>query len=453
MIPPILIFKFSPSPDAPEWRVRRHAQIETATNYLFLCGLFLGAVLLFVRIFSGWAFISASSYILLIFLLTRMIAARSLLGRHVRPPRILALAMGEGPPLSAAMSVLTIGALVIGVVMGSFGFLFVFALLVTGHFGPLAACVLVTMFGAGLVFGSAKRLYRRWIAPRLGTKRAGNPLEISQGLIAKKILVDEAALQSADPYDVVMAVINFVNWAMQDALLLPEEFPREAMYAYHVDYYVAQVNNGGHAQFATNSQMLQKTIANIENGLAAFGTDDARAIFGDFLIVMRDSSEAFNLDDARQTFEKINEQPQIETLDDRFFAANVGDDLIRNNVVWLRRLPQFRALSPARLAAEKAALKANNRLLGARQAKLAELKSSREAADPKFVVAKRLCQAAGLIFKGLTAGQLSSNEPYAMIWGVRTVQGVRLMHLTPTVANLFDQDAKSIVASLALPLT
>jgi hypothetical protein len=91
----------------------------------------------------------------------------------------------------------------------------------------------------------------------------------------KRIIVPEKAFKSESPYELVQSVVNFVNFALRHAFFHRDEIAQNAMRAYHVDYYLAQVNNGGHSQFAANSNMLDVILKDIDEGLDAMRHDAA----------------------------------------------------------------------------------------------------------------------------------------------------------------------------------
>ncbi|WP_461331769.1 DMP19 family protein [Bradyrhizobium diazoefficiens] len=49
------------------------------------------------------------------------------------------------------------------------------------------------------------------------------------------------------------AVVYYVNEIQRVGVYKGRELPAVAMQAYHADYYLAQVNNGGHSQFIGNT--------------------------------------------------------------------------------------------------------------------------------------------------------------------------------------------------------
>ena len=62
------------------------------------------------------------------------------------------------------------------------------------------------------------------------------------------IVVSRDSFDSDDAYALIQSNISFIN-AQLDQWLRPDEIAADAMCSYYVDFYVAQVNNGGFAQF------------------------------------------------------------------------------------------------------------------------------------------------------------------------------------------------------------
>src|SRR4030095_16146712 len=81
-------------------------------------------------------------------------------------------------------------------------------------------------------------------------------------------------------YVLVSAVVNFVNAMMSQGLYSRYEIPAKALQAYHADYYLAQVNNGGHHQFIHNSGgALKFAVPDIRGGLSGMAAEAHLAIF------------------------------------------------------------------------------------------------------------------------------------------------------------------------------
>jgi hypothetical protein len=71
------------------------------------------------------------------------------------------------------------------------------------------------------------------------------PVMRVQGLLVDSIVIAQETFDDVDPYAVIQATIDVANDLMLDAGLLPGEFPQQALWAYYVDYYRAQVAEGG----------------------------------------------------------------------------------------------------------------------------------------------------------------------------------------------------------------
>ena len=70
----------------------------------------------------------------------------------------------------------------------------------------------------------------------------------------------DAAAEPDGAYHMSAAIVDYVNDVQQAGVFARHEMPAKAMQAYHADYYLAQVNNGGHSQFIGNSGELLRTI-------------------------------------------------------------------------------------------------------------------------------------------------------------------------------------------------
>lgn len=157
----------------------------------------------------------------------------------------------------------------------------------------------------------------------------------------RKIIVPEKAYRSGGPYDLVLAVVNFVNFALRHAYFSRDEIAQNAMRAYHVDYYLAQVNNGGHAQFASNSNMLDVILKDIDEGLTAM-RHDAAGIYRRFITFSK--AEPARMANVLKGggFGEID--PFMKGLDKEFYALNEKQPLINANRDWLKSMPELQVV-------------------------------------------------------------------------------------------------------------
>ena len=82
------------------------------------------------------------------------------------------------------------------------------------------------------------------------------------------IVVLEASVAHDDPGEIVGSNVWFVN-ALLEEYLTTDEIASAALRSYYVDYYLAQVNNGGFSQFVYNSQWHPLVIRFTREGMRA----------------------------------------------------------------------------------------------------------------------------------------------------------------------------------------
>src|SRR5690606_37230553 len=71
----------------------------------------------------------------------------------------------------------------------------------------------------------------------------GSPNQSMQGMLLETIPLPHQALDGTDDCAVIEATIDFTNWALEEAFLVPGEFPQQALWAYHIACYRAHVHN------------------------------------------------------------------------------------------------------------------------------------------------------------------------------------------------------------------
>ena len=99
------------------------------------------------------------------------------------------------------------------------------------------------------------------------------------------VVLSRESLESADVRATIALNIDFVN-ALFEELLEPEEVSHDALLSYYVDYYLAEVNNGGFAQFVYNTGWKPRVVALVKEGLSAIGAVKHAELFleGDRLV-------------------------------------------------------------------------------------------------------------------------------------------------------------------------
>lgn len=177
------------------------------------------------------------------------------------------------------------------------------------------------------------------------------------------IIIPQSSFDNADTHSVPMAVVDFVNFMMREAMYRRNEIPNEALLSYHVDYYLAQVNNGGHGQFAGNSGWQEATIVDIQYGLLAMGLDEALEVFEGLMLFAHEDPDRFVAAAEAGGFGDID--PIIKDLDDRFFAGP-SKQILAGNDHWLRTEAPLEIVPDTEHRARMAALADANPLRGQR---------------------------------------------------------------------------------------
>src|SRR5262249_35681772 len=92
------------------------------------------------------------------------------------------------------------------------------------------------------------------------------------------IVVSDASFRSDEPGDIVESNISFLN-ALFAEHLTADEVSSDALRSYYVDYYLAQVNNGGFSQFVYNSRWSPQCIAYVREGMRAMKAKQHLEVF------------------------------------------------------------------------------------------------------------------------------------------------------------------------------
>ena len=203
------------------------------------------------------------------------------------------------------------------------------------------------------------------------------------------IIVRRSSLDDGcDRYALAQDVVNFVDDVTREAMFRRDELPQDALRAFHVDYYIAQVNNGGHGQFAHNSRWDELVLRDIGEGLAAIGVAEAIEIFRSFqtFAVLEPARFQRALDGAG--FGEVD--PFIEKLDQRFYAG-VGEALAQSLRQWIAGLPSLRPLDDTRYREAMRDFPAQNPEHATRKIAVAAEQEQRHTDDPIHQLIRFVC--------------------------------------------------------------
>ncbi|MGL5011119.1 MAG: DMP19 family protein [Paracoccaceae bacterium] len=136
----------------------------------------------------------------------------------------------------------------------------------------------------------------------------------------------------AQPEDLVYEVVCFVNAMFERGLFLPDELPPEAVQVYMADYYLAQVNNGGHSQYIGNSrQRLEMNSKHTVAGLQAMGATAQLGIHK----AMLDWVDANPVEALEQTGFTGGIAPYLKDLDRSFYETEGTSPMAALSAVWI----------------------------------------------------------------------------------------------------------------------
>ena len=172
----------------------------------------------------------------------------------------------------------------------------------------------------------------------------------------------EAAKQPRGAHQLAAAVVDYVNDVQGAGMYARSELPANALRAYHADFYLAQVRNGGHSQFIANSgSLLPIAIADALAGLEAMGAGAQCQILAEMAAwVAANPDEA----DAQDGF-SVRAKP-LDDLDSRFFAAEGEKPGTHLAARWIAGWPELRTVEEDRYAAAIEELAALNPARGPR---------------------------------------------------------------------------------------
>jgi len=136
----------------------------------------------------------------------------------------------------------------------------------------------------------------------------------------------------------VNAVVHFVNDAMDAGVYTRDELPAVAMQTYHADYYLAQVENGGHSQFIGNvGDMLPLTSADALAGPKAMGAHAQYDVLTAMTAWVKANPEEAAIQNGFSVRAKL-----LNKLDKRFQAAEREAPISEVSANWIAGWPELR---------------------------------------------------------------------------------------------------------------
>ncbi|MFG0333670.1 MAG: DUF4375 domain-containing protein [Maioricimonas sp. JB049] len=270
---------------------------------------------------------------------------------------------------------------------------------------------------------------------------------MSDGYPTEAVIVSKQALASDEPFDLVDSNIEFLNNQFEQHLR-PEELSPDGLRSYYVDYYLAQVNNGGFSQFVYNSGWDPEINGLICEGLEAMGAERHRQHF-EAAAGLLDQLGPDRIDKFFESdyFDENEERDELDEYDDRFAAIEEEENLIMLNARWLRQLPHLVALEPEEIAAE---VERRAAALPDREERIA---AALEAAPRFEKLIRALCTEAGHDLDRITAGDpaFEWNGQSLVAWHFLTDKGHFYLVDAGGTARMMDGDSDEQICEIEAP--
>lgn len=260
------------------------------------------------------------------------------------------------------------------------------------------------------------------------------------------VVVSDADFAFEEDWGIVSGNINFVN-ALRHECVYVEEISSDAMRSYNVDYYLAQVNNGGFSQFLYNSKWSPAIVASVREGLLAIGAAEHLKLFEEAVAIV----ERIGPEDLQKFIggwygDTLDICAELDaTCTSRFYELDKSERLTRLNAAWLRSLP---ALRVATLDEIKAEVERRGAALPYRE----ERKRKRLEDEPRYKKLMRaLSRKAGHEFVQVTTGRPSRGPDGKIVttWHFLTDKGVHYLVETGSKAIMYDKKTKRPVVAIS----
>jgi len=263
-----------------------------------------------------------------------------------------------------------------------------------------------------------------------------------------KIALSDTSYESSDPRAVIESVISFVNGLLEQYLTL-EEIPVDAVRSYYVDYYLAQVENGGFSQFVHNCGWDPVVVARVREGLHVMGAARHLALFERAARVL-DGFKAEQLT-AYLDGDYFGDNADRDALDDAITEEIITlceiEDLTLLNSRWLRSLPNVVTMTESAVRDQIARLGA---ALPDRELRVARAR----AREPEYMkLIRALCDAASQQLARVTGGDPTHlhQGKQTIAWHFLTDRGHHYMVIHDDVATMFVGDSNDPVTSIDVP--
>lgn len=269
---------------------------------------------------------------------------------------------------------------------------------------------------------------------------------IVDGRLATVVVPREDLEAARDPEKaeyLTCAVVDYVNRIQDAGVYTRRELPAVVMQAYHADYYLAQVYNGGHSQFIGNTgmEMLPTTSGDALAGLKAMGANAQYQILQEMIAWVDEHPE----DAACQAYDV--RAAALDPLDDRFYEAQRQQPMTRLAALWIASWPELYTVSREQYPSEIERLAQLHPHLPQRRIWLSLRRISYQMTDRLQLTVAAACGAVRpdpelkrVVYPG---SGMDVEGAQGIVFGVRTNKGSRLCVYEEAGGQLYEADPVS----------
>ncbi|MGB1252091.1 MAG: DMP19 family protein [Candidatus Promineifilaceae bacterium] len=257
------------------------------------------------------------------------------------------------------------------------------------------------------------------------------------------IIVSRDSFDSEDSLQIVESNISFINALLTHHLQI-DEISVYALQSYYVDYYLAQIENGGFSQFVYNSRWSRATVDLITDGLKSMGASQHLALFNK----AESRLNQLEPEDLERFFEsdyfgENEERDFLNQYSDEFYTLDEEEDLAALNAQWLRQHPHLVVMTIDEMYAD----------LERQVASIPDIESrvaEALAQEPRYTkIIRKFCHEYELDFDCVTAGVPTEyNGEDVVAWYFVSAEGPYYMIETDGNAFMFDANSDKLVGKI-----
>ena len=250
------------------------------------------------------------------------------------------------------------------------------------------------------------------------------------------IVVSNVSFAGGGPQRIVVSNAAFVD-ALFAEHLTADEISQDALRSYFVQYYLAQMENGGFAQFVYNSDWDSNVVAKVRDGLRTIGARMHQAVFLEGIANVRQLGRAGLQEFLSRDYWGDNPvRDRLDAVTEQFAKASEVEDLAARNAAWLRNHPKLHVLTHDEMETEV------RRRAAAIPDMAQRLAAAREREPRPVKLIRVLCAIAGHELEHISAGDPTyvHQGQLTVAWHFLTDQGPHLMIEVDGRAMMFALD-------------